>query len=155
MARMHTGGRGKSKSRKPEIEAGKTPEWFTGDKKELEKKIEGYAKQNMHPAKIGQILNEEDKVKNLRQVLGARLVTFLNGKGLKNEFPRDLMDLIKKAVKLRDHLSKNTRDVYNKMRLVRVESKIHRLSNYYHAKGSIPQGWKYEPEKAKLLVKGE
>ena len=39
MARMHTGRHGKSKSRKPDVELGTTPEGFTGTKEEIDGKV--------------------------------------------------------------------------------------------------------------------
>jgi small subunit ribosomal protein S15 len=39
------------------------------------------------------------------------------------------------------------------MRLRRTESKIWRLTKYYIRKGSLPQGWRYDPQQAKLIIK--
>jgi small subunit ribosomal protein S15 len=34
-----------------------------------------------------------------------------------------------------------------------MESRIRRLVKYYVREGVLPQGWRYEPKKAALLVK--
>lgn len=151
---MHTGGHGKAKSRKPLVEIGKMPEDMTVSKAQLEDVIVDYAKQNMHQAQIGQMLKEKHGVKYVKQVFGKRLGEILKEKGVKNEYPQDFLDLIKKAVLMRNHLAKNHRDVYNTTRLKRVESKIWRLTKYYKKVGVIPEDWKYDPAKAALLVKG-
>lgn len=151
---MHTGGHGKAKSRKPLVEIGKMPEDMTVSKAQLEDVIVDYAKQNMHQAQIGQMLKEKHGVKYVKQVFGKRLGEILKEKGVKNEYPQDFLDLIKKAVLMRNHLAKNHRDVYNTTRLKRVESKIWRLTKYYKKVGVISEDWKYDPAKAALLVKG-
>ncbi|MFH0835143.1 MAG: 30S ribosomal protein S15, partial [Candidatus Micrarchaeota archaeon] len=68
------------------------------------------------------------------------------------EYPTDLIDLIRKAVRLRKHIGQNKRDTHNRVRLSRTESKIKRLVRYYRGK-KLPKNWTYEPEKAALLVK--
>ncbi len=155
MARMHTSGHGKSKSRKPEVEIGKPPEGLNITRAEIEDLIVEYAKQNMHQAQIGQQLKDKHGVKYVKQVFGKRLGEILEEKGVKSEFPQDMLDLIKKAVGMREHIAKNHKDTYNKVRLNRIESKIWRLTRYYKRVGLIPEDWKYEPDKAALLVKGQ
>lgn len=152
---MHTGGHGHSKSRKPEVELGVMPEGINLTKEQIEEIIVNYAKQNVHQAQIGQRLKERHNVRYVKQVFGKRLGSVLEEKGLLSSLPRDLLDLIKKAVGLRTHLEKNHRDTYNRVRLGRVESKIWRLTRYYKRTGVLPADWKYEPEKAALLIRGE
>ena len=53
---------------------------------------------------------------------------------------------------VRKHLKENKRDKSNAIKLSHVESKIKRLVVYYRGK-KLPKDWKYEPEKAALLVK--
>ncbi|MGI0141786.1 MAG: 30S ribosomal protein S15 [Candidatus Micrarchaeales archaeon] len=154
MARMHTGGHGKAKSRKPEVVIGKMPEDLKLTKAQIEDIVVGYAKQNMHQAQIGQMLKEKHGVKYVKQVFGKRLGEILTEKGVKTQFPQDFLDLIKKAVIMRTHITKNHKDVYNTARLKRVESKIWRLTKYYKRVGVIPEDWKYAPEQAALLIKG-
>lgn len=154
MARMHTGRHGKSKSRKPDVEIGKMPEGLELSKDQIEELISNYAKQNTPQAMIGQILKEQHNVKYVRQVFGKRLGTILKEKKLNTELPPDMLDLLKKAVLMRKHLATNKKDVHNKTRLTRVESKIWRLTRYYKSRGKLPEDWKYDPEKVALLIKG-
>jgi small subunit ribosomal protein S15 len=55
-------------------------------------------------------------------------------------------------VNLRDHLAKNTSDVGAKKGLALMEAKIRRLQRYYWKTGAISRDWRYDPEKAALLV---
>ncbi|MGC8479355.1 MAG: 30S ribosomal protein S15 [Candidatus Micrarchaeia archaeon] len=152
MARMHTKKHGKSKSRKPVVEMGKVPEG-SPSKDEIEKIIEEHMKKGVEPRVIGQRLKNENKVPYIKQVFGKRLVKIMEEKGYKQEFPQDLMDLMKRAVNLRAHLTVNKKDIHNKLRLNRVESKIWRLTKYYKKEGVVAQDWSYDPEKAALIVK--
>jgi small subunit ribosomal protein S15 len=155
MAKLHTKGKGKSKSRKPDVEIGKMPEDLKLSKEEIEKIVEDLAKQHTHQAMIGQILKEKYGVKYFKQIFGKRLGKVLEEKGLLPQLPQDLLDLMKKAVNIRAHLEKNHKDVHNKIRLARVESKIWRLTKYYKKEGVLPSDWKYDPNTAALLIKGE
>ncbi len=151
---MHTGGHGKAKSRKPNIESAKPIEGANTNKKEIEGIIEGYAKQNMHQAMIGQMLKEKHNVPYIKQLFGKRLGHILSEKGAKGPLPQDMFDLMKKAVNMREHITANHKDFHNKLRLQRTESKIWKLSKYYKSKGVIANDWKYDPEQAALLIKG-
>jgi small subunit ribosomal protein S15 len=154
MARMHTGKRGKSKSRKPELEPGMQAEEAKISKAEAEKIIEGYSKQGVNPALIGQYLKDKHGVPYVRQLMGKRLMQVLKEKGAATELPSDLLSLMRKAVGMRKHLSGNKQDVHNRTRLVRTESKIWRLSKYYKKEGVLPKTWTYDPEQAALIIKG-
>ncbi|WP_048078901.1 30S ribosomal protein S15, partial [Desulfurococcus mucosus] len=72
--------------------------------------------------------------------------------GVKITIPEDLMSLIQKAVNLRRHLEEHPKDTHSQRGLIEVESKIHRLVKYYKRIGRLPPDWKYDPEKARLLV---
>lgn len=150
MARLHTRRHGKSKSRKPLDSEASTK----ADTKQLEEAIVAYAKQGMKSAGIGRKVKEEYKVGYLKPVLGKRLAVFLADKGFKSNIPSDLLDLMMKAVNMRKHLGANHRDVHNTTRLHRVESKIWRLGKYYIASGKLPADWRYDPEQAALIIKG-
>ena len=69
------------------------------------------------------------------------------------ELPDDLMNLIKRPVKLRAHLTGHKHDRYSKRGLELTESKIRRLAKYYKGKDILQEKWSYDPEKAKLLVR--
>jgi small subunit ribosomal protein S15 len=150
MARMHSKRHGRSKSRKPVASELAAPEV---DKGQIEEIIVGYAKQGMEPAMIGLKLKNEHNVPYIKHYMGRKLGEILAEKNLKGQMPADLMDLMKKAVNLNAHLETNKQDKSNGMRLRRTESKIWRLTKYYIRKGSLPQGWRYDPQQAKLIIK--
>ena len=156
MARMHTRKHGKSKSRKPVLDekdfgkgSGELP------KEKIEELIIEYAKQGTGPAQIGERLKREHGVKYIRQATGKRLGKILEEKGFKNDIPPDMMDLMKRAVRMRKHIDKNKRDVHSTIRLKRTESKIWRLTSYYIGKGALPAKWRYDPATAELLIRGK
>ncbi len=151
---MHGRSHGKSKSRKPVVEMGSAPSGASASKKEIEELIEKYARQGMSPAKIGEILKREHKVLYVRQYTGKRLLQILKEKKLAGAIPADLMDLMRTAVGMHKHLDKNKQDKHNQLRLRRCESKIWRLTKYYVREGVLPEDWKYDPQKAELLIKG-
>ena len=81
------------------------------------------------------------------------LLAFLKKEKAAPEYPEDLMTLIRKAVRMREHMKGSKKDVHNKVKLGHVESKIMRLVKYYSKTGALQKGWKYDPESAALLVK--
>ncbi|MGC8586423.1 MAG: 30S ribosomal protein S15 [Candidatus Micrarchaeia archaeon] len=148
---MHSKKKGKSKSRKPPLSAATKPEL---DNKKIEELIVNYAKQGMSPALIGEMLKRKHNVKYVKHAIGKRLSKVLEEKGMAPQLPPDLVYLMKKAVNMRAHLANNKGDVYNTIRLHRIESKIWRLTRYYISKNKLPEGWRYDPATAELLIKG-
>lgn len=151
MARMHSKRHGKSKSRKPLPE--ELGEAKGIDKDKIEEIIVNYAKQGMEPAMIGEALKREHNITYIKHQMGRRLVKILEEKGMKGQIPSDMMDLMKTAVNLNAHISKNKQDINNTIRLRRIESKIWRLTKYYIQEGVLPKGWRYDPKQAELLIK--
>ena len=49
-------------------------------------------------------------------------------------------------------MEKNKKDYVAKRGLQLTESKIKRLTKYYKRVGKLPENWKYDREKVKLLV---
>lgn len=154
MARMHSKKRGKAKSRKPIVDSSEFGNG-AGDlsKEEIGKLAASYARQGMSPAAIGEKLKKEHGIPYVKQATGVRLVNLLKDNGVSSDIPHDMLDLMTRAVRMRKHLEKNKQDVYNRIRLMRVESKLFRLSRYYVREGVLPSGWKYDPAKAELIVK--
>ena len=71
---------------------------------------------------------------------------------LQPKLPEDLMNLMKRAVKLHEHLQKHKKDKHSRRGLELLESRIRRLSKYYIDKGLLPKDWKYSYDTAKLIV---
>ncbi len=151
---MHTKKKGKSKSRKPILEAGSKIEGAEENKDEIIKLAVEYAKKGMPPALIGETLKKEHKVPYAKHILGKKLEQVLKENGIEESMPYDMLQLMKKAVNLRKHLDKNKQDTNNRIRLGRIEAKIWRLTKYYIKEGVLPEGWRYNPQQAELLVKG-
>lgn len=151
MARLHTRKHGKSKSRKPAPADVKSD----ADVSKVEKAIMEYSKQGISGAMIGQRVKEKHGAGYLKPLLGKRLGQFLAEKGVVKALPDDLMSLMRKAVGMHKHLDANHRDVYGRIRLIRVEAKIGRLSKYYRGTGKLPADWKYDPKQAALVIKKE
>ncbi len=153
MARMHTKRHGKAKSRKPLLEKASNESGL--EKEKIEELITNYAKQGLGPAQIGEKLKREHKVLYIKQATGKRLMEILSEKSLSGQVPPDMLDLMRRALRIRNHLNVNKRDTYNRVRLSRTESKIWRLAKYYIREGELPKNWRYDPQQAELLIKGK
>lgn len=151
MARLHSGKKGKSGSRRPKNLV--KPEWAVYGEEEIKDLIRKLAKEGVSATKIGLVLRDEYGVPLAKTYLGKTIGQFLDEERLTPKFPDDLLSLIKKAVVMRNHMRENTSDLHNKVKLSHVESKIHRLVKYYREKGKVPAGWAYDPETAALLIK--
>jgi len=149
MARMHSRKKGKSGSRKVK---GKK-KWVDITPKEVRKLVVKLRKAGNSAAKIGVILRDQYGVPDVKSICGVSLTRIIEEELGKQEYPDDLMDLIRKAVNLRKHLEKHKRDVHNRIRLRNIESKIRRIGKYYVRVGKLPSDWTYDPSKAALLVK--
>ena len=151
MARLHSKKKGKSGTKKPKTKT--APEWLDVNKAELEEMIVKMAKVGTQPAKIGLILRDQHSIPNVKSILGMSLLAFLKKEGVSPEYPEDLLNLIRKAVRLSTHMKSFKKDVHNGVKLGHVESKIQRLVKYYTQRGVLPKDWKYDREQAALLVK--
>jgi len=150
MARMHARKRGKSGSKR--IYRSSPPPWIEMSPEEVEKKVVELYNEGYEPSLIGMILRDRYGIPSVRQITGKKLVQILKESGVKIEIPEDLKALIKRAIRIRDHLNKHKKDYHNMRGLQLIEAKIHRLANYYKEKGILPQDWKYDPEKLKIAL---
>lgn len=120
---------------------------------EVEELVVKLARDGNPPSKIGIILRDRYAVPSVRQVTGKSLGQILRASGLKLGLPEDLANVIRKAVRLYSHLDRNPKDFKTKRALEVVEGRINRLSRYYRRKGLLPPGWRYDRERAALLVR--
>lgn len=153
MARMHARRRGKSGSTKPVRKT--PPSWVDYNKKEVEQIILNLHKKGHSTAKIGQILRDTYGIPDVRTLLGKSITRILEENDLGPEIPEDLFNLMERAVNVREHLGDNPKDKVSRRGLKLIESKINRLAKYYQKKGKIPYGWRYDPEEAKMIVRGK
>ena len=150
MARMHSPGRGKSGSTKPMVD--KAPEWSNTDAKEVTELILSLAADGHNPATIGTILRDQHAVPDVRLVLGKRLGQDLAENDVIPKYPEDMMNLMRRALRLIDHLDANRKDEHNSRQLELTESKIRRLSRYYQGRGQLDTEWVYKREELRLMV---
>ena len=150
MARMHSRMRGRSSSSKP---MKKEAKWVNLKPKEIEDIIVRYAKEGMQSAEIGIILRDSYGIPSVKLVTKKTLSQILKENNVYPKLPEDMMNLLKKSVNLRNHMEKNKKDYHTYRGLELTESKIRRLGRYYIKKGTLPEGWKYDPQQAKLLVR--
>ncbi|MFW5902559.1 MAG: 30S ribosomal protein S15 [archaeon] len=150
MTRMHTKDKGKSGSTHPASK--EPPTWAELSEDEVREKIEELREKGNSPSDIGRILRDQYGVPDVKAITGEKITQILEKQGGEMEYPEDLMNLMRKAVRIRKHLKKGNKDNKNKRSLKLTESKIRKLVRYYKKKGKIEDDWYYKPEKAKLIV---
>jgi small subunit ribosomal protein S13e len=168
MGRMHTPGKGISKSALPYRRT--PPAWFKLSIKDVMEQICNYARKGYSPSKIGAILRDSCGVTKVERITGNKILRILKANGLAPTLPEgfyfftallgwlviiaciDLVALIRKAVTIRKHLSRNRKDKESKFRLILVESRVHRLARYYKRVGQIPPNWKYDASTASSML---
>jgi len=150
MARIYSRKKGKSGSKKPPIKI--VPKWVKLKKEEIVKMIVKMAKERKSSATIGAILRDQYGIPDVKILTGKTMTQILRENKLYPEIPEDLMNLFRKSVTLRDHLSRNKSDMHSKKGLENLESKIRRLVKYYMREGKLPSGFRYDIEKVKLII---
>ena len=150
MARMHSPGRGKSGSTKPMVDA--APEWSNTDEKEVAELILSLAAEGHSTAAIGTILRDQHAVPDVRLVLGKRIGQVLSENEVTSKYPEDMMSLMRRALRLIDHLESNRKDRHNSRQLELTESKIRRLARYYQSEGQLDSEWAYKRDQLRLMV---
>lgn len=148
MARMYARKKGKSGSKRPLAKAS----WVEYKGEEVERLVVKLAKEGLSTASIGKTLKDQYGIPSVKVATGKHILTILNENNLAPKIPEDLMNLLKQSVKLREHMEKNKKDSTSKHGLELLESKIRRLVKYYIKIKKLPADWRYDPERAKLIV---
>jgi small subunit ribosomal protein S15 len=151
MAKMHSRKKGRAGSKKPSAPA----KWVEYKDKELERLVLKLRKDGLNAADIGRTLRDQYGITSVKNLTKKTISEILKENNLLPNIPEDLFNLLKKAVELRNHLTKNKKDYTSKHGLELMESKIRRLIKYYVRVRRLPRGFKYEPERAKLLIETE
>ncbi|MFA5108353.1 MAG: 30S ribosomal protein S15 [Candidatus Micrarchaeia archaeon] len=151
MAKLHSRKRGRSGSKRPALKV--APEWVEYSAHEIEDLVVKLAKQGNDATTIGRILRDQYGVPQVRTICNKKISQILEENSIKVNYPDDLLALIKRAVRMIVHLEKNKGDGTNTTKLLHVESKIKRLADYYIKKKKLPVSWKYDRERAALIVK--
>ena len=150
MARLYSGKKGKSGSKKPIKKTKKV--WLRYSEEEIEHLIIKLAKQGCTQSAIGIILRDTYGVPDVRTILNKKISKVLRENKLESKLPEDIIALVKKEINIMKHLEANKKDMPAKRGLQLTESKINRLVKYYKKKGVLDKNWVYDREKAKLLV---
>ena len=150
MARMHSKGKGTSGSSKPNNDT--APSWSELDKGTVEELILKYANEGHSSAKIGTLLRDMHAVPDVRLVMCERISQTLSRNNLDSTYPEDMMNLMRKALSLIDHLSSNKKDLHNRRQLELCESRLRRLAKYYVGTGRISSTWTYKRDQLRLMV---
>ncbi len=129
------------------------PEWLEQEPEEIEELIVKLHKDGQSTSQIGITLRDQYGIPSTKTVLGLKITEILEKNGEVFEYPEDLLNLIRRAVNIREHLEENPKDIHSKRGLIKIEAKIRRLVKYYTDNDVLPEGWRYDPATADLLVK--
>lgn len=150
MARIHARRKGKSGSTRP-IDRKKHPDWSSLNTREVEARIVELAKVGKSTSEIGMILRDQYAVPDVKIATNKRISQILEQKNMKPDIPEDLRSLIHTALQIKKHMDVHKKDYKGKRDLQLTESKIRRLTRYYHNQNRLPKQWKYSLEQAKLM----
>jgi small subunit ribosomal protein S15 len=152
MARLHSKRKGKSRSKFAGRKNSKRDfvQFSVEEVKDIVRKL---FKQGNSTAEIGIILRDQYGIPSFKGLTGMSLKEFLKEEKLYPKIPEDLLNLLKKAVRLWNHLKKHKKDIHNRVKYQHLLSKIERLSNYYKEKGELDKNWVYSPEEAARLAR--
>ena len=149
MARMHARRKGRSGS-SPQTRK-ESPKW-SPKAKDVEKVILELYSEGKSSSEIGIILRDMHGVPSVKLAIGKSITSVLSSKGSSFSLPEDLTNLMRKAVRLGEHLKLNKKDIHNTRSLRLTEAKILRLVKYYKSTKVLSDDWKYSLNEAKLLV---
>ena len=149
MARIHARRRGRSGSSPQTRE--KTPSWALKPK-DVESKVVELSSEGNTTSQIGITLRDMHGVPSVNLATGKAISKILSEKDMSPQLPEDLTNLMRKAVRLGEHLKINNKDVHNTRALHLTEAKILRLVKYYRSNNVLEEDWKYSLADAKLLV---
>ncbi|MBU7018277.1 MAG: 30S ribosomal protein S15 [Theionarchaea archaeon] len=150
MAKMHSKKRGKSRSRRPLRTS--PPTWSEYSREEVTDLVLKYRREEYTPSLIGTVLRDQHGIPSVKLATGKKITRILSEQELQPKLPEDLTNLMKQAVNLRKHLEENPKDLHSRRGLQLCESKIRRLVKYYRGR-KLPPDWRYDPERAELLVR--
>ncbi len=147
---MYSRNKGKSGSSKP-LEK-KSVAWVRYKPAEIESLVLKLSKTGLKPSKIGLVLRDSYGIPDVKLITKKSVTKILEKNKVAYEIPEDLSSLIVRQIDVLKHLESNKQDKTAKRGLQLTESKINRLIRYYKSSGRLPKNWKYDKNKAKLLV---
>ena len=96
----------------------------TYSNEEIEEFIVKFKREGKSASQIGVILRDQYGIPSVKEVTGEKITQILKRNGQAEEYPEDLMNLIRRAVNIRDHLEENPKDLHGKRGLTIIESRI-------------------------------
>ena len=126
------------------------PEWVTYSNEEIEEMILKFNREGKSTSEIGIILRDQYGIPSVKDVTGERITQILKRNGQAGEYPEDLMNLIRRAVNIRDHLEENPKDLHSRRGLTIIEARIRKLASYDVGEGALPEGWRYTVKKVEI-----
>jgi len=150
MAKMHSRKKGKSGPKKP-LKPSK-PTWLRYKPKEIEMLVVKLAKEGKTGSEIGLVLRDTYGVPDVKSLAEKSVSQILEEKKLTQEFPDDIIALMKRSIAIRKHLDTNRKDEAAHRGLNLTDCKIRRLVKYYKRIGRLAADWKYEPAKLKMYT---
>ena len=121
MARIHARRKGRSGS-SPQTRD-KNPAWAL-KQKDVETKVVELSSEGNTTSQIGIVLRDMHGVPSVKLSTGKSISKILKEKDISPQLPEDLTNLMRKAVKLGEHLKINNKDVHNTRALRLTEAKI-------------------------------
>ncbi len=112
--------------------------------KDIESLVVEISNKGKTSAEVGSILREQYGIKDIKKETGKSVSQIRAENGVKTELPEDLSALIKRASKIKEHLSTHKKDLEAKYGLQLIESRARRLAKYYKRTGKIPTNWRYK-----------
>ena len=149
MARMHSGAKGKSGSKRP---VKKIPSWAPYKDKEVEKLIVKLAKAGHNSSEIGLMMRDSYGLNSVKALTGKTIGQILEENKITKKLPEDLLALIKHMIAIKQHLEKNKQDETATRGLELANSKIRRISKYYQRIGKLPVGWTLDTDRLKIYI---
>ena len=150
MAKMHSRRKGVSASNRPFRTD--PPSWVPLSSEEIGEIVAKLFNQGKSTAMIGLMLRDSYGIPDVKLITGKSVTSILKENGTNFNIPEDLENLMRKAIRVNDHIKLNKKDVHNKRSLHLTEAKIRRLIKYYKKTGALAADWKYSINTAKLLV---
>lgn len=142
--------RGRSSSTKPPHPT--APSWIQYTPEELEQLVVELYRRGFPPSQVGLILRDQYGIPLAKTITGKKIAKILEEHGVKMELPEDLLNLVRRALRIRRHLEEHPKDSGARRGLQLVEAKIHRLVKYYKRAGKLPADFEYSPEKLSHLA---
>jgi small subunit ribosomal protein S15 len=112
-----------------------------------------YAGEGRSTSEIGIVLRDQHAIPDVKLATGERISAILSRNEMTPLYPEDMMNLMRQAQRIIDHLEAgNRKDIHNRRQLELTESRLRRLAKYYRESGRISSDWTYKRDQLRLMV---